>query len=119
MQILQIVILGLLAGGLSGLVGIGGGIIIVPALVFLLGFSQQTAQGTSLAMLLLPTGILAVITYYKAGHIDVKVALLLALGFVFGALFGAKVANTIPTPILKKIFGGVLMLVALRMILLK
>jgi uncharacterized membrane protein YfcA len=109
-------LLGLAAGILSGLVGIGGGIIIVPALVLLWGFTQQTAQGTSLAMLLLPTGILAVITYYKAGHIDVRFALLLAAGFVFGGLFGAKIATSISTIALKRTFGVVLMLVAIRMI---
>ncbi len=84
MQIQTIIILiliGLGAGILSGLIGIGGGIIIVPSLIFFLGFSQKMAQGTSLGILLLPIGILAVLQFYKAGYVDVKTVWLVALGF--------------------------------------
>ena len=88
--ILILVLVGLAAGILSGLVGVGGGIIIVPALVFFLGFSQHEAQGTSLGLLLLPVGILAVMNYYKQGHIDVRIVLIMSAAFVAGGFFGSK-----------------------------
>src|SRR5215211_6744849 len=87
--ILTLIIIGLAAGMLSGLVGVGGGIIVVPALVFFLGFSQQQAQGTSLGLLLLPIGILAVINYYNKGHIDVRVVGIMCLAFVIGGWLGS------------------------------
>src|SRR5580658_2055638 len=90
--IVLLVIVGLLAGILSGLVGVGGGIIIVPALAFFLGFSQHQAQGTSLGILLLPAGIFAVINYYKQGYIDVRVVLFLFIGFLIGGWLGSKIS---------------------------
>src|ERR1700748_1787856 len=90
-----IILVGLIAGLLSGLVGIGGGIIIVPALVFFLGFSQHQAQGTSLGILLLPAGILAVLNYYKQGYIDLKVVFILFIGFVIGGYIGSKISLSI------------------------
>lgn len=109
-------LLGLAAGVLSGLIGIGGGILIVPALVFFFGFSQHQAQGTTLALLVAPAGLLAAWTYYKAGFVDLKVAGLLCLGFVIGGLIGAKIATAIPNNVLEKVFGAALLLVALKMI---
>ena len=107
---------GLLAGMLSGLVGVGGGIIIVPALIYVLGFSQHQAQGTSLGLLLLPVGILAVSGYYKKGYIDLKVVLVMALAFTIGGWLGTKLSLSIPDAALKKIFAFVLVGVAAKML---
>jgi len=114
--ILLIVIVGLAAGVLSGLVGVGGGIIIVPALVFILGFSQHEAQGTSLGILLLPAGIFAAINYYKQGFIDLKVVLILFIGFVVGGYFGSKISLSLSETAVKKIFAVVLVLIAGKML---
>ncbi len=111
-----LIIIGFVAGIVSGLVGLGGGIIIVPALVFMLGFSQAQAQGTSLAILLLPVGILAVINYMKNGYVNIKYAAVIAVIFVIGAYFGSKIAISIPQAALKKIFGCVMLAVAVKMI---
>lgn len=114
-----LILLGLAAGILSGLIGIGGGIIIVPALVLWFGMSQQLAQGTTLALLLPPIGILAVITYYKQGMVDFRVAGLIILGFVIGGMLGAKIATGLTSPVLERIFGGVLLLISLKMLFIK
>ncbi|MDQ6757197.1 MAG: sulfite exporter TauE/SafE family protein [Bacteroidota bacterium] len=116
--ILILLLVGVAAGMLSGLVGIGGGIIIVPALVFFLGFSQKMAQGTSLGILLLPIGILAVMQFYKAGYIDMKSVWLVSLGFLAGGYFGSKFALSLPQDTLKKIFAVVLLLVAFKILFL-
>ena len=110
------VVLGLLAGILSGLIGIGGGVMIVPSLIFWFGFSQQEAQGTTLGLLVPPIGILAAWTYYQQGYVNLRVASLICLGFVLGGLLGAKVAVVLPSEILEKIFGVALLLIALKMI---
>jgi len=110
--ILLLLIVGLLAGMLSGLVGLGGGVIIVPALVYLLGFNQHQATGTSLGILLLPAGIFAVLNYYQKGYIDVKVVLLIFVGFLVGGFFGSKISLNIPEHTLKKVFAVVLLLIA-------
>lgn len=110
------ILLGLTAGVLSGLVGIGGGILIVPSLVLLFGMTQHQAQGTSLAVLIPPVGILAAMTYYKEGLIDLRVAGLICAGFVIGALFGAKISISLSDAVMKKVFGGILLLVSLKMI---
>ena len=110
--IVLLVVVGLLAGMLSGLVGLGGGVIIVPALVFFLGFSQHQAQGTSLGILLLPAGIFAVMNYYKKGYIDVKVVLLLFVGFLAGGYLGSKISLNVSETTLKKIFAIALLLIA-------
>ena len=110
--IVLLVVVGLLAGILSGLVGLGGGVIIVPALVFLLGFSQHQATGTSLGILLLPAGIFAVMNYYQKGFIDVKVVLLIFTGFLVGGWLGSKISLSINEALLKKIFAIVLVLIA-------
>ena len=116
--VLLVVLVGLAAGILSGLVGIGGGIIIVPALAFLLGFSQHQAQGTSLGILLLPAGIFAVINYYKQGYIDLKVVFILFIGFVIGGYLGSKISLSLSETAIKKIFAIVLLVIAGKMLFL-
>ncbi|MGZ3922602.1 MAG: sulfite exporter TauE/SafE family protein [Flavisolibacter sp.] len=113
--ILLLVIIGLAAGILSGLVGVGGGIIVVPALVFFLNFNQQQAQGTSLGLLLLPVGILAVLNYYKQGHIDVLVVCIMAVAFVIGGWLGSKWALSLPETTVKRIFAVILFYSAIKM----
>jgi uncharacterized membrane protein YfcA len=115
-QLITILLIGLMAGFVSGALGVGGGIIIVPSLILFLGFSQHMAQGTSLAILLLPTGILAVMQYYKNGYVDFKVALILMILFVVGAYLGSLVSTNIPDKMLKKIFGIFMLLVSIKMI---
>ena len=114
---LLLLLLGLVAGILSGLIGIGGGIIIVPALVFIFGLTQHQAQGTTLALMVPPIGILAAWTYYQKGFVDLRIAALVCAGFVIGGLLGAKLATNLSNVILEKIFGVALLLVALKMIL--
>jgi uncharacterized protein len=108
--------IGIITGVMAGMLGIGGAIIMIPALVYFMGFSQQMAQGTSLAVMLPPIGILAAYNYYKAGHVDIKFALILAFAFLIGSYFGSKYALTIPQAALKKIFGILLLLVAAKML---
>ena len=110
------ILLGLAAGFLSGLIGIGGGIIIVPALVFFFGLSQHQAQGTTLALLVPPIGILAAWTYYTRGYVNMKIAAFVCIGFVLGGLLGGKFATGLSNEVLEKIFGVVLLLIALKMI---
>lgn len=114
--ILIVILIGIAAGVLSGLVGVGGGLIIVPALVYFLGMSQHSAQGTSLGLILLPVGILGVLTYYKQGHIDVKTVGLLAIGFLAGSYFGSKIALSLPQETVKKFFAVLMIVVAVKMI---
>src|SRR4051812_14738539 len=104
-----LLLLGLVAGVLSSMVGIGGGIVIVPVLVMVFAVSQKVAQGTSLAMLLPPIGLLAVINYHKAGYVDYKAAGILILAFIAGSFFGSKIAIKLDEAVLKKIFGVVLL----------
>ena len=110
-------VLGLVAGVLSGLVGIGGGVIIVPALVFLFGMSQHSVQGTTIAMLVLPVGILAAWVYYRQGFVDILVAALLAAGFFLGSLAGARIAVAIPATALERVFGAMVILIGLKMMI--
>ncbi len=114
MTIMGLLAIGVLAGVLSSVVGIGGGIVIVPALVFIFAMSQKMAQGTSLAMLLPPIGLLAVMNYYKAGFIDFKVAGILIVAFIAGSYLGSKFALGLEETTLKKIFGGLLLLLAVK-----
>lgn len=115
--IVSLIVIGLLAGMLSGLVGVGGGIIMVPLLILFLGFSQHQAQGTSLAVLVVPVTALAVFNYYKQGYINWKYALVIALFFIIGGYFGSKLAVSIDQKILKKIFSIVLLLVGVKLLL--
>ncbi|MCW3093633.1 MAG: permease [Ferruginibacter sp.] len=113
--ILIVILIGIAAGMLSGLVGVGGGLIIVPALIYFLGMSQHSAQGTSLALILLPVGILAVLTYYKQGYVDFKIVGLLAVGFVAGSYFGSKIAVNLSQETIKKCFAVLMIVVAIKM----
>lgn len=113
--VLLLIIVGLAAGVLSGMVGVGGGIIIVPALVIFLGFSQHQAQGTSLGLLLLPVGILAVMNYYNKGFIDIKVVGIMSIAFILGGWLGSKLSLSMPQDTVKKIFAIVLFYTAFRM----
>ena len=115
-QLSAFMLTGLLGGILSGLFGIGGGIIIIPILVLLLGMNQHLAQGTTLALFVPPIGILAAWTYYREGLVDLKVAGLLCIGFFIGGLLGAKLAAYLSDILLKRIFGCIMLLIALKMI---
>ena len=117
--VISILFLGLIAGVLSGLLGIGGGILIVPALVFIFHLTQHTAQGTTLALMIPPIGLLAAWTYWKQGCVDIKIAVLICLGFFFGGLLGARLAVSIDAALLKRLFGVALLITALKMILSK
>jgi uncharacterized protein len=114
--VLIVITVGIAAGILGGLVGVGGGIIIVPALVYFLGFSQKTAQGTSLGLIMLPVGILGVLQYYKQGHVDFKVVGILAAGFLLGSFFGSKIALGLSQETVKKIFAVLMILIAMKML---
>ena len=118
-QIIFLILLGLVAGVFSGLIGVGGGVIIVPALVFLLGFSEHAAQGTTLALLVPPIGLLAAWTYYQQGYVDIKAAGLICLGFLVGGFLGAKFADHLSNLALERVFGVVMLMIAIRMILAK
>ncbi|WP_228441795.1 sulfite exporter TauE/SafE family protein [Chryseobacterium lacus] len=113
--VIGLVVLGLLAGYLSGLVGIGGGIIMVPVLVLFFGFTQHKAQGTTLALLMIPVGIFGVMNYHKTGNVDIKTALLLCCGFVLGSYLGSKTAISLSQDALRKIFAVLMFIVAIRM----
>jgi uncharacterized membrane protein YfcA len=115
-NIILYIALGLVAGVLSGLLGIGGGIIIVPAMIILFGLTQQQAQGTTLALMIPPIGLLAAWTYYKHGYVDIRIAAFVCLGFFVGGFFGAKLATGLSTQVLQKVFGVALLLTAIYMI---
>lgn len=110
----MLIFIGLVAGLVSGLFGVGGGILIVPALVFFLNFSQQKAQGTSLALLLLPVGLFGVLEYYKNSNIDFNATLWIALGFLLGGFLGAKLCNQLDPKLLSKLFALFLMIIAAK-----
>jgi uncharacterized membrane protein YfcA len=114
--LILLVIIGLAAGFASGMVGIGGGVIIVPALVYFLAFTQHQAQGNSLALLLFPVGILGVINYYKKGYVDFRYAALLAVGFVAGSYLGSKFSLSLPQESVKKIFAILMIVLAVKML---
>jgi uncharacterized membrane protein YfcA len=116
-QIFILLIIGLAAGTASGMVGIGGGIIIVPALVYFLGMNQHMAQGTTLAMLTIPVGILGAYNYYQSGNVNLKALVLIACTFVIGSFLGSKLSLSIDQKTLKKIFGYVLLAISFKMIL--
>lgn len=110
-------LIGLAAGVLSGVFGIGGGIIVVPALVLLVGLEQRMATGTSLAALLLPVGVLGVLAYARSGAVNFPVAALLAVGLLFGTFVGARVGLSLPEVVLRRALAGLLVLVAAQLIL--
>ena len=117
MEILILLLVGLVAGLFSGFLGIGGGIIIIPALVYVLGYSQQNAQGTSLGLLLPPIGVLAVLNYHKAGYVNIKAAAIMCLTFIIGSYMSSKVAVELPEAVLKKIFASFLLFYSLKLFL--
>jgi len=112
--IIILLIIGFAAGILSSMVGIGGGIVIVPSLVFIFGFSQKMAQGTSLAMLLPPIGILGVMVYHKTGNVNWQYALLLIASFVIGSYLGAKWVQGLNTVTVKRVFAVFMILIAIK-----
>lgn len=114
--VLILLLIGLAAGMLSGMVGVGGGVVIVPALIYFMSMSQQQAQGTSLGVLLMPVVILSVYNYYKAGYVDVKSSLIIAATFVVGGYIGSKVAIAVDQNLLKRIFGIFMLLISIKMI---
>ena len=119
MTIAQLVILilaGFLAGFVGGSMGVGGGIILVPVMVFFLGMTQHEAQGTSLATLLMPIGILAVLNYYKGGYVNIRYAIILSIMFIAGSYLGSLVAVHLPDKALKQIFGFLMLVVGVKMI---
>ena len=114
---LLVIAIGIVSGAMAGMLGIGGAIVMVPSLVFIMGFSQHMAQGTSLAVMLPPIGIIAAYNYWKAGQVNLKFAIILAAAFLIGSYFGSKFSLTLPQPVVKKIFGFILLLVAVKMLL--
>jgi uncharacterized membrane protein YfcA len=111
------ILLGLITGCFSGIMGVGGGIIMIPALVYLFGFSQHLAQGTTLALFVIPVGILGAWTYYSHGNLNVPAALMIAAGFVGGSYIGSRLANDLPDATLRKIFAVVLLIIGVKMLL--
>jgi len=116
MQWILYVLVGLGAGIAGGFFGIGGGIIMIPAFLFLFGLTQHQAQGTSLAVMIPPIGLLAALRYYKSGNVNISIAIFACIGFFFGGYIGAVLANHIPALIMKKGFGVLMMIVSLKLI---
>jgi uncharacterized membrane protein YfcA len=119
MQLFLCLVVGVVAGTLSGAFGIGGGTIMVPALIFLFGLTQHQAQGTALTVMLAPVFLLAVMRYYAAGNVKVQMAVFIAMGFIFGALLGAHVIQGLPESTVKRAFGVFLILIGIKMVFLK
>ena len=117
--VLILVIIGILGGFLSGLMGVGGGIIMIPMLIFFLSFSQQQAQGTSLAVLAVPVTALAAYQYYKEGNIKWEYALIMAVFFVAGGYLGSKLAITLDQKTLQRIFGVIMLIISMKLIFTK
>ena len=113
---IALALLGLVGGVVSGLFGVGGAIVIVPGLVLLAKLSQHSAHGTSLAALLLPVGLLGVLEYHRRGQVNFAYAAVLAAGIFLGAFLGARLAGTLPEPVLRRVFGGFLLLVSVRLL---
>jgi len=113
------ILLGLVAGVFSGIFGIGGGTILIPAMVFFFGLTQHQAQGTTLALLVPPIGLLAALRYYYSGNVKLGMAGFICLGFFLGGLIGANFVQDLPDPLLKKLFGVFLLFISIRMILTK
>lgn len=117
MNQLLYIMLGIIAGIFSGIFGIGGGTILIPALVFLFGLTQHQAQGTTLAIMVPPIGLLAALRYYYSGNVKLNIAAFICLGFFFGGLLGAHLIQNVPDLALKRLFGVFLAIISVRMIL--
>ncbi|GIV28967.1 MAG: UPF0721 transmembrane protein [Bacteroidia bacterium] len=115
--ILVLLLIGALAGTVSAFLGIGGGLVIIPLLILLLNYSQKTAQGTSLALMLPPIGILAVINYYKSGNVNILHALIMSIGFLIASYFASSLAVKLDDTYLKKIFAVFLILYAVKILI--
>ena len=111
-----LIMIGLLAGSLSGLLGIGGGILIIPLLIIFLGLTQHEAQGTALFSMLPPIGILAAINYYKEGFVKWEYAIIISLAFVIGGYFGSKISLNISPQIVRRVFGIIMLIGAIKLI---
>jgi uncharacterized protein len=112
-------IIGLIVGFFGGMFGVGGGVILIPALVYIIGMEQHTAQGTSVAIMLPPIGIVAAYTYYKAGHVNIKYAIIIAVTFIIGSYFGSKLAVFLPDVVSRKIFAVIMFLISIKMFFFK
>jgi hypothetical protein len=115
-SIILLIIIGIVAGIVGGMSGVGGGIIIIPALVFFMGMSQQEAQGTSLALMIPPIGILAAYNYYKKGFVNIKYAIIIGLAFVIGGYIGSKISVNLPDLTVKRIFAILLLIASIKML---
>ena len=111
------IILGLIAGIFSGFLGLGGGVILIPVMVYLFGLTQHQAQGTTLALMVPPIGLLAAWRYYQSGDVKINMAVFICLGFFIGGLLGAHFVQNIPDQLLKKIFAVFLLFISIRMLL--
>lgn len=114
--VIILIVIGLMAGVFGGMFGVGGAIIMIPALVYFLGVDQHTAQGTSLAVMLPPIGLFAAYNYYKAGQVNIWYAVIIAAAFMIGGYFGSMISLNLPENLMKKLFGLFLIITALRLI---
>jgi uncharacterized protein len=112
-------IIGLIVGFFGGMFGVGGGVILIPMLVYILGMEQHSAQGTSIAILLPPIGLVAAFNYYKAGHINIKYAIIIAITFIIGSYFGSKLAVYLPDQVSRRIFAVIMFLISIKMFFFK
>lgn len=115
--ILILIVIGLAAGVLSGIMGVGGGVVMIPLMMLLLGLNQHQAQGTSLAVLAVPVTFLAAYNYYGQGYVNWKFAAIIAVFFVIGGYFGSNIAVNLSQKTLKRVFGGILFFISIKMIL--
>ena len=114
--VVTLILIGVFAGILGGLVGVGGGIIIVPALIYFLSMSQHEAQGTSLGVIIMPVGIFAVWNYYQKGFVNFKYAAIIAVGFLVGGYLGSKISLSISQEVLKKVFATLMIVIAVKIL---
>ena len=114
--IIALIVIGLVAGILSGVMGVGGGVVMIPLMILLLGFNQHQAQGTSLAVLAVPVTFLAAYNYYNEGYVNWKYAAVIAVFFIIGGMLGSKFAVKLDQKVLKRIFGGILLVISIKML---
>ena len=116
MDIALYIVLGVIAGIASGFLGIGGGVVIIPILIYFFGLTQHEAQGTTLALMIPPIGLLAALKYYRDGNVDIRIAAFICIGFFFGGLLGAYLVSPVPAHTLRKVFGVLLFAISIKMI---